>query len=165
MRCVAWLCWSALFALSLRAAAAQPRGVMVLNLQPLPPLADMLAIQVCCGLLNRASANATSCYTVASPNDIEWLAIAAPSLPSPPPFTPITVFMRACFDTAAFNAIIEFNYTQQQELVPNIITVASALSAVPLPPSSPYAPPFPRILFNATAVWPSGTSSQTNVPD
>jgi hypothetical protein len=47
---------------------------------------------------------------------------------------------------------------QQQELVPNIVTAAAALSVVPLAPSSPYAPPAPRLLFNITAQWPRGTS-------
>ena len=144
----------ALFAMC--ACAAPQRPIMVLDLQQPPPMPDLLAIQVCCGLLNRARSNTTSCYTISSPNDIEWLAVIAPSLPSPPPFTPIPTFLRACFAAAASHTVIAFNYTQQQELVPNIITVASVLSAVPLPPSSPYAPPSPRYLFNASAVWPPG---------
>ena len=139
------------------AARFPPDDILVLNLVPTPPQADLLAILVCCGLFNRASSN-SSCYTVASSNDIDWLAIVAPSLPSPPPFTPIADFMRACFTSAAFDATIEFDYTQQQELVPNVITVAAALSAVPLAASSSFMPPSPRLLFNATALWPRGTT-------
>ena len=77
-------------------AAAAPRDILVLHLLPPPPQADLLAIQVCCGLFNRAP-SPSRCYTVSSASDIDWLTIVAPSLPSPPPFTPLPVFMRACF--------------------------------------------------------------------
>jgi hypothetical protein len=66
--------------------------------------------------------------------------------------------MRACFASAAFNATIEFDYAHQQELVPNIVTVAAALSAVPLAPLSPFTPLSQRLVFNATAEWPQGTT-------
>ena len=152
-------CWflAALVASVAAAARLAPDAVFVLNLQAPPPHDDILAVQVCCGLFNRAPSN-VSCYTVSSASDLHWLSIVAPLLPSPPPFTPITAFMRACFASVASNATIEYDYKQQQELVPNILTVAAALAAVPLAPSSPFMPASPRPLFNATSQWPPGTT-------
>jgi hypothetical protein len=149
---IVYACVSMCVLFAMCACATPQRPTMLLDLQQPPPMPDLLAIQVCCSLLNRARSNATSCSTISSPNDIDWLA---PSLPSPPPFTPIPTFMRACFAAAASDSVIEFNYTQQQQLVPNIITVASVLSAVPLPPSSPSHPP-PPLPFQCISIGPLG---------
>ncbi len=106
MRFQLWVCF--FVAMAVCTSLAQ-RDILVLNLQLLPPPPDKLAIQVCCGLFNRIPSG-SSCYIIVSSNDIDWLSIVAPHLPSPPHFTPMAVFMRECFAIAASNAIIEFDY-------------------------------------------------------
>ena len=97
-------------------------------------------------------------YTLLHAEDPSWLAVSEPSLPSPPPLTPPAALFAACFSTAAANRVIRYNFSSQQLLVPNLLTLAALLDAVPLEDGSPLAPPGAVQVFDAVTAW-AGFSS------
>ncbi len=89
------------------------------------PAPFQLAVQACAGLHNRKVGG--SVYIDMEAHDKTWLdeldikphaTVSAPD------------FLKAC--VAAFPACVRYNYKDQQALLPNILTVAAALDAVPL---------------------------------
>jgi hypothetical protein len=131
---------------------ALPTLVLDLRSGGAPP-ATVLAAQVCAGLLNR-DAGGPPVYTLMRPEDLTWLRIVEPALPSPPPITALPAFFSLCFASAAIaNRTIRYTFTAQQTLVPNLITLASLLDAVPLEDNSPFAPAAPALAFDAVTAW------------
>jgi len=125
-------------------------ATLVLDLRAAPP-ATVLAAQVCVGLLNRGAG--PPAYTLMRPEDFTWLRIVEPSLPSPPPLTALPDFFSACFSGAAAARTIRYSFAAQQALVPNLLTLAALLDAVPLEDGSPFAPAAPALAYDALAGW------------
>jgi hypothetical protein len=108
------------------------REFTVVVVDPEAPAALQLAVQACAGLHNRRVGG--SIYIRTEDNDGQWLdeldlkpkeAVNAPD------------FLKAC--VAAFPACVRYSYKDQQKLLPNILTVAAALEAVPLDVGLPVA--------------------------
>ena len=139
-------------------AASLPTIVLDFISSP-PAPATLLAAQTCAGLLNRAPAG-PAVYTLLHAEDAGWLRVAEPSLPSPPPVSSLTTLFAACLAPAgpAAGRLIRYNFTLQQRLVPNLLTLAALLDAVPLEDGSPFAPPGATLAFDALAGW-AGFSS------
>jgi hypothetical protein len=137
-------------ALALPSAAGAPTLVVDLTSPP-PPIATLLAAQVCIGLLNRAG---TLTYSLMRPEDAAWLAILEPG-PSPPPGQlPLAALLARCTAApgAAAAGYIRYSFAAQQVVVPNLLTLAGVLGAVPLEDGSPYIGRLP-LLFDALAAW------------
>eukprot|EP00759_Apiculatamorpha_spiralis_P035522 PhF_6_TR36213/c0_g1_i3/m.52849 len=113
-----------------------------------------LAALTCIGLLNRDSNN----DTVAGPmysyfpnnNDDVWLANLGLKMPAT--FTSLDTLMSMCRVVA--KGYIRYNFTAQQIIVPNIITLGAVLDAVPLEDNSPYRTVLGPLVFDALAVFP-----------
>lgn len=107
-----------------------------------PSLATKIAAQVCVGLFNRNTDIAGPVYTLMNSRDIIWLEDIE-GIPHPE-IMPTSDFLTKCLHTR--NSIdnspmakgyIRYNATSQQILVPNIITLAAVLDAVPLEDGHP----------------------------
>ena len=68
-----------------------------------------------------------SAYVEADPHDAVWLTELNPT---PHATVSASTFLSAC--VATFPTCVRYDYTSQQTLMPNILTVAAALGAVPL---------------------------------
>jgi hypothetical protein len=88
-----------------------------------PPL--QLALQACAGLHNRDAGG--SVYIDAESHDLTWLS----DLGAVPTATvDAQQFLNSCI--TKFPACVRYDYKSQQPLLPNILTVAAALGAVPV---------------------------------
>eukprot|EP00854_Cymbomonas_tetramitiformis_P005561 gene5561-6746_t len=111
-----------------------------------------LAAQVCVGLFNRDGASSRGAYALIEAVDADWLAdiegIRDPTLHS------VADFLELCLHgpNPVARGFLRYNYTAQKELVPNIITVAAVLDAVPLEDGHP-AITGANILFDANVVF------------
>jgi hypothetical protein len=126
---------------------------LLLSASPPPSPQDVIAAQVCAGLRNRATPQ--SALVLLHDEDAAWLALLRPELPSPPALTPLAAFLAACLAPAPGGVAagrVRFDYAQQQLLVPNLLTLAAVLDAVPLEDSSPFAPASP-LVFDALSAW------------
>ena len=127
---------------------------LLLSASPPPSPQDVLAAQVCAGLRNRAAPQ--SAFVLLHAEDAAWLALLRPELPSPPALTPLAAFLAACLAPAAGGGVaagrLRYDYAQQQLLVPNLLTLAAVLDAVPLEDASPFAPAAP-LVFDAQSAW------------
>lgn len=131
--------------------------IMVVDLQstPGPSIPVVLAVQVCAGLFNRAGIPA---YTLMHDTDAVWLSTLYPSLPSPPPLTTIPAFMTTCFQTVGAKGWIRYNYHTQQIVVPNLLTLAAVLDAIPLEDNSPFLPPSTPLVYDLVSRWANFTA-------
>jgi hypothetical protein len=128
--CALSLCALSLCALTLPACTkqettAQASQLTVVQVDPQAPAPFQLAVQACAGLHNRKVGG--SVYIQLDPHDKTWLDeldIKADVTVS------AADFLNTC--VAVFPACVRYNYKNQQELLPNILTVAAALDAVPL---------------------------------
>ena len=137
--------------LTLAASAAAAAGaVLVVDLQtpPLPSPATVLAVQVCAGLMNRDAAG-PAVYTLMHGEDAGWLAAVAPGGGTP---ATAPALVAECL-SAHGSRVIRYNFSSQQELVPNLVTLAAVLAAVPLEDGSPLLPPAPVVAFDAVDAW------------
>ena len=114
--------------------------------------ADRVAVLTCSGLANRAGSTAQPAFTLLSDEDEQWLAdidnITDPVL------TQIDTFIADCLRTIA-HGIVLYNGTLQQALIPNVITVAAVLDAVPLQSLPKTGAP---VVFNASHSWSGYTA-------
>jgi len=143
-----------------RVAPPPPVVVDVLSTSPAAPPQDVLAVQVCAGLANRAAPQ--SAYVLLHDEDAQWLRLTRQDLPSPPVTTTVARFLSDCLGqslaTAAGMAApvaagrVRYNFAQQQLVVPQLLTLAAALNAVPLEDASPLAARA-TIVFDALAAW------------
>jgi hypothetical protein len=97
----------------------------LVELDPEAPAPLKLAVQACAGLDNRRLGG--SVYVRTGPNDDAWLAELglAPAATVQGP-----AFLAEC--VARYPACVRYDYAGQQRLVPNVLTVAAALEALPL---------------------------------
>lgn len=102
-----------------------PGPFTVVHIEPGLTPAMTLAVQACAGLHNRKAGG--SVYIDADPHDLTWLKDlgAVPTKTVDP-----QQFLTSCI--TEFPACVRYDYTNQQKLLPNILTVASALDAVPV---------------------------------
>jgi hypothetical protein len=95
------------------------------HVEPDAPPPVQLAVQACAGLHNRSAGG--SVYVDADPHDLPWLQdlgwVPAATVSA-------DEFLSSC--VAAFPACVRYDYKSQQPLLPNILTVAAALGAVPV---------------------------------
>jgi len=132
-------------------ASAAPPTVIVDLVTGAPPLPLVLAAQVSVGLLNRDTRGAAY-YTLMHDEDAAWFAVAEPGV-APPPAAPAAAAVAAALARGAARGWLLYNFSAQQALVPNVLTVAAALDLVPLEAGSPLAPAGVPPLFDATAAW------------
>ncbi|MFO0627067.1 MAG: hypothetical protein U0325_15775 [Polyangiales bacterium] len=99
--------------------------VTVVRLDPSAPAPVQLAVQACAGLRNRAAGG--SVFVDSGAHDAAWL----PELAITPASTvTATEFLRGC--VTAFPACVRYEYASQRALLPNVLTVAAALGALPV---------------------------------
>ena len=102
-----------------------PRQFTVVQVDPNASAPFQLALQACAGLHNRNAGG--SVYVEADPHDATWLDELGLK---PTATVSASDFLSSC--VAAFPACVRYDYKAQQALLPNILTVAAALGAVPL---------------------------------
>lgn len=117
----------------------QPILVVDLRAETSQPI--VLAVQTCAGLFNRDETVAGAAYTVmnnagAIPNkDLTWLADVEGI--SSPVITPVAEFLHNCMQALKSDGkplvagFIRYNFSMQKAVIPNIITLAAVLDAVP----------------------------------
>jgi hypothetical protein len=99
--------------------------ITVVHVDPGAPAPLQLAVQACVGLRNRAAGG--SAYVDSDPHDATWLT----ELGLVPSATvDAAEFLRSC--VAMFPACVRYDYASQHALLPNILTVAAALGAMPV---------------------------------
>jgi len=81
--------------------------------------------------------------------DYIWLNITEDPVPA---VTPIPTFLHLCITNLAAG-YIEYNFSSDQLLVPNILTLAAVLDSIPLEKDSPYLSVTLPLLFNVSANW------------
>ena len=102
-----------------------PGPFTVVQLDPAAAAPFQLAVQACVGLRNRAVGG--SVYVDSDAHDAVWLT----ELDLRPTSTVgAAEFLTSCL--TAFPACVRYDYASQQRLLPNILTVASALGAIPV---------------------------------
>lgn len=102
-----------------------PGKFTVVHIDPNAGAPLQLAVQACAGLQNRTAGG--SVYVDANPHDATWLDELGLS---PTADVSAADFLSSC--VAASPACVRYDYASQQALLPNILTVAAALGAVPL---------------------------------
>ena len=105
------------------APAPGPFRVVHVDAAVAPPA--QLAVYACAGLHNRSAP--ASVYVDADPHDLTWLTELGIA-----PSTTVSAadFLTSC--ATAFPACVRYDYKSQQALLPNVLTAAAALGALPL---------------------------------
>lgn len=138
---------SSLFALTASVIAAPPP--LVVDLSGATSVATVFAVQVCAGLMNR-DMSGQGVYTLMHAEDYSWLSLlepdAAPAVSAPS-------FLATCFSSGASRGYIRYNFSAQQEVVPNLATLAALLDSVPLEDDSPFLPTAGSLVFDAVVAW------------
>ncbi len=99
--------------------------ITVVRVEPSLPPPTQLAVAACAGLHNRKAGG--SVYLDSDPHALGWLGelgLAAAATVG------AEEFLSAC--VTAFPTCVRYDYAKQQALLPNVLTVAAALGAVPL---------------------------------
>ncbi len=109
--------------------STQPAPLTVVQLDPQSPAPFQLAVQACAGLNNRKAGG--SVFVQLDPHDKTWLEELAIKVDET---VSAAQFLTTC--VAAFPSCVRYDYKKQQALLPNILTVAAALDAVPLDSAS-----------------------------
>lgn len=104
---------------------AAKQTLTVVEVDPKAPATLQLAVQACAGLHNRKAGGSVFVHT--EPHDKMWLTELGIQ---PDATVQATDFLNTCL--TAFPSCVRYDYKGQQPLLPNILTVASALDAVPL---------------------------------
>jgi hypothetical protein len=138
---------AALLAAAAYSAAAAPPLVVDLTNET---LATVFAAQVCAGLTNRDDRAGPGVFTRMHPEDDTWLAVLAPDAA---PAVSAAAFITACLASGAVKGRLRYDFASQQELVPNVATLAAVLDAVPLEDGSPFVPAAGPLLYDAVAAW------------
>jgi len=97
---------------------------------------DFAAGAACAGLYNRPNVTYDlpgPVYMLANSDDTAWLQLVR-NISDPKPTLDLNTFITGCVSDsgAAAGRYISYNSSSQQELIPNIITLAGVLDAVPL---------------------------------
>ena len=112
----------------------------VVDIEPETPPAMQLAVQACVGLYNRMRGG--SVYALFDDSDSKWLEELRLE---PTEIVNAPDFVEAC--AAEIPRCVRYSYTDQQELLPNILTVGAVLEAVPL--DECMAVPCDNVVFDA----------------
>lgn len=121
---------------------------------------DQLSLQVCSGLFNREDTETPTAFVVFDSNDQAWLEIAANETTIQQNTVTHDDFMSACFKQAA-KGYISYDWHTQQHIMPNIITLAGVLDAIPFDLSVQKAPPSDLPLIeDVTKLWANFTDFQ-----
>jgi hypothetical protein len=122
---------------------------------------DIISAQVCSGLLNRDSSDKAGVYTLLNqPYDSDWLVDTTGI--SNPFITPTDQFISSCFQLKnSVQGYILYDYAAQQAVVPNIITLAAVLNAIPLEASSPDVADN-VLVFDAVKEWAGFSALDVN---
>jgi len=125
--------------------------LLVLNLTACT-LQERIAAQVCAGLVNRNDSSLPPVYTIFSPVDLQWLldisGISAPNISSLSSFFPLCLHGKS----SPAKGFIRYNASEQRAVLPNIITLAAVLDAVPLEDGDP-AIGNAALIFDALSSW------------
>lgn len=118
-------------------------------------LPTQIAASVCAGLFNRNEELLGPAYLLWDSYDVDWLT-DIDGVESPAATMSSADFLALCLgESGPAKGYIRFNATSQAVVVPNLVTVAAVLDAVPLEDSDPAlaaaAPPL--LLFDAPAEW------------
>lgn len=101
------------------------RSFRVVNLDGATPAPLQVAVQACAGLMNRRQGG--SVYTRMGDKDERWLEdlglVPTETVEAAP-------FLDSCL--AELRRCVRYSYSDQQRLLPNVLTAAAALGAVPL---------------------------------
>lgn len=127
------------------AAAAAP---IVVDLTA-TDLATTFAAQTCAGLMNR-NASGAGVYTLMHSEDSTWLSLLEPE--AAPPISAASL-LTACVNTGVVRGYIRYNFSAQQELVPNLVTLAAVTDSLPLEDGSPFIPNAGALVFDAIVAW------------
>jgi len=133
---------------------------------PKLPLPRILAVQVCAGIYNRNQTQHGAVYTFDTMRDVEWListhnndtSIHKDCLTNP------NDFIQTCL--ASTKGYLRYSWDEQKIIVPNLVTLAAVLDAVPLQDEDlqDFHVTVP-LKFDAMAQFPpSITSDHTNAP-
>jgi len=126
-------------------------GFTAVEVDPGAPAALQLAVQACVGLHNRKRGG--SAYLLKDADDRQWLTDLNLK---PDQVVNAPGFLKTC--TTEFPACVRYDYREQQRLLPNILTVASSLDAVPLDVGMD--PTCNHAVFDATVEF-----AELNTPD
>jgi hypothetical protein len=112
------------------------------------PEATKLAVQVCVGLMNRNPSKAGSAYSLERGEDYDWLNNS--KIVDPP--VDAETFLQHCLSSGIATGYIRYEFEKQLIVLPNLITVAAVLDAIPLEDSqiSKYSVP---LIFDAVKEW------------
>ena len=157
MRVLAPAVVAAVAAAAVLSASATPPAapaIMYLNSSGLTP-SESLAGLACAGLLNRDPA--TPAYVANPGDDLDWLQLVHGI--SDPPLTSHSAFLAACLQGPAKGRYIRYG-TAQQKLIPNIVTLAGVLDAVPLEAADPLPAHATVLVFDAVTTFGGFTPLQ-----
>ncbi len=130
---------------------ATASGFTAVQVDPGAPAALQLAVQACIGLHNGRQGG--SAYLLKDEGDSQWLEELGLK---PREVVDAQSFLNTCM--AQFPTCVRYNYREQQKLLPNILTVASVLDAVPLDVG--LTTTCSTMAFDATTVF-----AELNTPD
>jgi hypothetical protein len=126
-----------------------PAPLTVVQADAMSPASVQLAVQACVGLYNRKEGG--SVFVELDSHDKGW--VDELHLKVHETVTQAD-FLNRC--VAAFPTCVRYNYKEQQALLPNILTVASVLGALPLDDGQPMACSSP--VFDAKQVFADKTT-------
>lgn len=129
---------------------------IVVDVDPAIPATDQLAVQACAGLANRKVGG--SVFVRTEPVDDAWLADLGLS---PSATVDASTFLASC--TREFPKCVRYAYPAQQRLLPNILTAAAALGAVPIAEDSSVA--CRDVVFDARKRFPEDATPETATLD
>ncbi|CAB9531840.1 expressed unknown protein (Partial), partial [Seminavis robusta] len=109
-----------------------------------------ISVLSCIGLFNRNESIAGAAFPVWYQYDLDWLA--AIEHIQDPTYTKTWDFLVECLTTVARGRYIAYKFRPQQKLVPNIITLAGVLDAIPLTMDSNITTALLAKVTNATMV-------------
>jgi hypothetical protein len=101
-----------------------PGAFTLVRLDPSAPAPFQLAVQACVGLHNRTAGG--SVYVESDAHDAVWVTELGLT---PMATVDATAFLTSCLSTSP---CVRYDYASQHELLPNVLTIASALGAVPI---------------------------------
>jgi hypothetical protein len=110
-------------------------------------ITTQVAVGVCSGLFNRDTSVSGSVYLLYTQDDLSWLSdidgITNPEI------TPTQDFLSLCLASPAVNGYLRYDYSEQQRIVPNIITMAAMVNAIPLEDGNSHITTDTPLVFDA----------------
>ena len=129
-------------------------------------LQRVFAVQVCAGLYNRDQTTLGAVYTLGSKRDTDWLVSTRnnDTVVNKDCLTDPDDFLHECLQTT--KGYLRYSFSSQKIIVPNLVTLAAVLDAVPLEDSDVHELNVTLpITFDAIAQFPpSLTSDRRNAP-